>query len=237
MKLQSPRNTLFGGHRGLPRAYPDNTLAGIVAAAQVADFVELDVRRSADGAMVLSHEPTFGDMIIHDHEWEELRTFDLGGGHHPALLGEVLERLTDTPLDIEIKNFPEQPGFDPHGVYALEVARCARSIDVVTSFFWPTMDIIKETLPLTRTGLLAFDVSGFDAIEAALAGGHEVVAPHFSHLIDSNLEMVERAHEAGLEVITWTVNDPDMARRFVQAGVDAMISDDPLLISRSNDEH
>src|SRR5690606_37246920 len=45
------------GHRGWPARYPDNTVAGIRAAAAVAVGVEIDVRRSADGRLVLAHDP------------------------------------------------------------------------------------------------------------------------------------------------------------------------------------
>ena len=238
MKDQLSKNTQFGAHRGLRLSYPDNTLQGIVAAAAVADFVELDVRRSADGRMVLSHEPSFGSVGITDRTWEELRKIDLGDGYHPTLLDDVLEALPDTPLDIEIKNFPYQPGFDSEGSFAVEVAARSRPIDVVTCFFWPTMDVVKAALPDVRTGLLVFEAgSASDVIAAAGAGGHQLVAPHFSLLVESGEQSIDLAHETGLEVITWTVNDVAMAQRFVAAGIDGIISDDPAAISRSKDEH
>jgi glycerophosphoryl diester phosphodiesterase len=228
MKLQESNNTQVGGHRGLPLVYPDNTLEGITAAAEVADFIELDVRRSADGLMVLSHEPALRETTIHDHAWEELRNIDLGGGYHPALLQFILDALPYTPLDIEIKNSPLQPGFDPGGVFAVEVAACARPFDVVTCFFWPTMDIVKRALPHVRTGLLVDEGGSLtDAVEAAVAAGHEVVAPHFSLLINSGNRPIDQAHDAGLEVVTWTVNDVAVAARLVGDGVDGIISDDP----------
>jgi len=188
--------------------------------------------------MVLSHEPSFGSVGIADHSWEELREVDLGDGYHPTLLDDVLEALPDTPLDIEIKNFPYQPGFDPEGSFAVEVAARSRPIDVVTCFYWPTMDVVKVTLPEVRTGLLVFEAGSVsDVIAAARAGGHQLVAPHFSLLVESGERSIHTAHEAGLEVITWTVNDVAMAQRFVAAGIDGIISDDPAAISRSNREH
>ena len=227
MNIEISSNTQIGSHRGLSSAYPDNTLEGIVAASLVADFIELDVRRTADGQMVLSHDPEFGDAVINDHTWEELRHIDLGSGYGPALFGQVLEALPDTPLDLEIKNFPYQPGFDPSGEFAVEVAGLARPFDVVTSFFWPTMDIVKAALPDLRTGLLVFQGGTVaDTLAAALEGGHEVIAPHFGLLMD-DLQMISQAHEAGLEVISWTVNDPDVARALMAARIDGLISDEP----------
>ena len=232
MKDQTTRKTQIGSHRGLSAAYPDNTLAGIVAASLVADFVELDVRRTADGQMVLSHDPAFGDVVINDHNWDELRDIDLGSGHHPARFDQVLEALPDTPLDIEIKNFPDQPGFDPAGEFAIEVAGLARPLDVVTSFFWPTMDIVKAALPDVRTGLLVFQGGTVaDVVAAALEGGHEVVAPHFSLLVDDR-DLITQAQRADLEVISWTVNDPEVARALMEAGIDGLITDHPELMKQ-----
>lgn len=232
MNDQITRKTQIGSHRGLSAAYPDNTLGGIVAASLVADFVELDVRRTADGEIVLSHDPAFGDVVINDRKWDELRDIDLGSGHHPALFGQVLEALPDTPLDIEIKNFPDQPGFDPVGEFAIDVAGLARPLDVVTSFFWPTMDIVKAALPEVRTGLLVFQGGTVaDVMAAALDGGHEVVAPHFSLLVDDR-DLITQAQQAGLEVISWTVNDIEVARALMEAGIDGLITDHPELMKQ-----
>ena len=233
MKLQIFQKTLFGGHRGLPLSYPDNTLEGIVAAAGSVDFVELDVRRSADGRMVLSHEPELGELVIYDHSWDELSAVEVGDGYRPALLDAVLEALPNSSLNIEIKNFPYQPGFDPDGIFALEVAALARPFDLLSSFYWPTMDTVKAAFPAIRTGLLVYQVGSLaDTMRAATSGGHQVIAPHFSLLIEDPEALIEKAHSAGLEVMTWTVNDSEMAASLVSAGIDAIISDDPVRIQQ-----
>ena len=52
------------GHRGWPTRYPDNVLEGIAAALEVADMVEVDVRVSGDGHLVLSHDPVLGGLPV-----------------------------------------------------------------------------------------------------------------------------------------------------------------------------
>ncbi len=233
MNEKQTKKTQFGAHRGLRLSYPDNTLEGVTAAALVADFVELDVRRTADGRMILSHDPTFGEVLVHESHWEALRLIDLGDGCHPALLDEVLEALPAFPLDIEIKNSPLQPGFDAEGEFAVSVARLARPFDVVTCFFWPTMDTVKAALPHVRTGLLVDEGGSVaDAMGAAVAGRHEVIAPHFSLLAGAEGHLIELAHDAVLEVVTWTVNDSAIAGRLAAAGIDGIISDDPVRIQQ-----
>jgi glycerophosphoryl diester phosphodiesterase len=56
------------------------------------------------------------------------------------------------------------------------------------------------------------------------AGGTPLVAPHFAIV---SREAVDRAHEAGLQVIPWTANSADIWDRLIAAGVDAIITDDP----------
>ncbi len=217
-----------GGHRGLRLQYPDNTEAGILAAMQVCDLVELDARQTADGQIVLSHDPQLGGHLLIETTWEDLRRVDLGGGHPPALFERVMGAIGDFPLDIEIKNNPADPDFDDSFAFPLRVASLARPQDVVTSFHWPTMEAIRAAHPDVRTGLL-IDLGGSlqEGVEHAAAGGHQVVAPHWSLLGDEPGSAIAPARARGLDVVVWTVNDEERAVRLAEAGVSTIISDDP----------
>ncbi|MDH3462835.1 MAG: glycerophosphodiester phosphodiesterase family protein, partial [Acidimicrobiia bacterium] len=57
------------GHRGFPARFPDNTLAGFLAAALVGDGIEVDVRRSKDGKLVLSHDEVLGGHVVPETSW------------------------------------------------------------------------------------------------------------------------------------------------------------------------
>lgn len=208
----------------MPLEYPDNTLAGFRAAAAVVPMVELDVRRSADGYLVLSHDPEMMGLIVAESVWDDLAGLDLGDGHHPALLDDVFEQIPQLRLDVEVKNSPVEPGFEPDHRTALEVAPRLRSTDILTSFYWPTVDAVKDTFPSVATGLLLGDGgSAADAVVHAVEAGHATIAPHYSLLTE---EVVRRAVESGLAVATWTVNDPESAVAFVSWGVSTIITDD-----------
>lgn len=208
----------------MPLEYPDNTLAGFQAAAEIVSMVELDVRRSADGKFVLSHDPDLMGMVVAESMWRDLQALDLGDGHRPALLDEVLEHLPDLRLDVEVKNSPLDPGFEPDHRTALDVAPRLRPTDILTSFYWPTVDAVKAAHPAVATGLLV-DRGGSvaDAVQAAVAHGHAAVAPHFSLLSE---DVVAAALEAGVAVATWTVNDSHDAIAFASWGVSTIITDD-----------
>jgi len=211
------------GHRGWPTRFPDNVLAGITAAAEVASGVEVDVRRSADGALVLSHDPDLAGLVVADHTWRELSSLDLGGGHPPVRLTDLAD--IGVPLDIEVKNLPWQPGYEDDHRIALDAAGWARPGDIVTSFWWPSVDAVRAVSPDVPTGLL-FDrqVAWSDALHRAVDGGHRAIVPH-RDLVDARV--AGAARDEGIEVVAWTVDDPDEAARLADLGIAAIISNRP----------
>lgn len=218
------------GHRGWPSRFPDNTLSGLLAAATVADAVEVDIRRCADGKLVLSHDPDLAGYLVSAHGWAFLGELDLGGGHHPVLLDEALGALPDTPLMLEVKNLPHQPGFEPDHRIGHETASRARPGDVVTSFHWPTVDAVRRQFPDVATGLILGESGDLaQAIQHCLEAGHSAVAPEHQLLrTEEGRRLVE---ETGLDVYVWTVNDPGEAEELAGIGVSGIITDEPGLIA------
>lgn len=225
------KQVLVVGHRGWPTRYPDNTLSGFLAAASVADMVEMDVRRSADGKLILSHDPTLVGESVHERPWSELAELDLGGGHHPALLDEVLAALPGVAAQLEVKNRPGEPGFEPDHRVALETAGRARDIDIVTSFNRATVDAVRRHFDQVRTGLAVdFPDSLDEVIDYCVRAGHTAIVPA-AGLVDR--VWVERAAGLGIEVYPYTVNDPGVAVELAEAGVSGIITDDPGAIAAS----
>ena len=123
----------------------------------------------------------------------------------------MLDTCDGFMVNIEIKNLPDEPGFDPDDVVAREVAdlvvATGRQSSVVISSFWPgTLEAVRLAQPDLATGLLV--ASWFDPLEGvAMATGRGCAALH-PHIDLVGEAVVDRAHEAGLSVATWTVNDP-----------------------------
>ena len=210
------------GHRGWPSLYPDNTEAGIRAAATVAAGVEIDVRATADGRLMLSHDPAIEGRIVCRTRWDEMRRLDLGG-YHPALLEDILD--VAVPLDLEIKNDPDDPDFDAGHRVGRAVADRARAGDLVTSFWWPTVDVVRSTHPDVSTGLLLWGpVDPISAIHHAVDHGHGTIVPAHDQV---DAELMESARHEGLRVFTWTVDDVAEAIRLAALGVDAIITNRP----------
>ena len=213
------------GHRGCPVRFPDNTLAGIEAGLRSVGMVEIDVRVTSDGVLVLSHDPDMAGEIVSENRWSDLRDIDLGGGERPVTLGHILARFPDGAFDLEVKNDPSEPGFDPTRGLAVAVARLARAQDIVTSFDWESADSVRSEGLAVTTGLLVDrPVPVTDAIEHARAHGHRAVLPRWTMIDEAD---VRAARDAGLRVVVWTVDDRAVGRELAALGVDGSIPNDP----------
>ena len=207
-------------HRGASAACPENTVEAFrEAARQGADGVELDVRRTADGVLVVRHDP--------------LPSGDLPPGDLPAgipTLDEAVVACEGLTVDIEVKNLAHEPDWDPSEAIAAEVAafvvgHASPTRFRVSSFSLATVDAVRAAEPAVATGWLT--LPGYDQLETvatAAAHGHSSIHPRHEAV---TAELVAAAHDAGLAVVTWTVDEPDRLRALADLGVDAVITNVP----------
>lgn len=208
-------------HRGANRVAPENTLAAMVEARDLgADGVELDVHRSADGHLVVRHD---ADTPIGPLSALSLAEIAAVLPEVPTLAA-VLSACEGRLVDVEVKD----P--DPRAVEALVAlldARAGRDEVLVSSFHRPTVDLVRASAPAVPTGLLTVGLDPLTALAVAAAHGHSAVHPDVGTLLRADVrEVVGRAHDQGLRVNVWTVNDRDQLVRLRDAGVDALITDD-----------
>lgn len=213
------------GHRGASGAYPENTVEAYVAAREMgADGVELDARRTRDSALVVHHDALLSDgRVICETDATDLP-------EHVPLLDEALTACVGMTVNVEIKNVPQDPDYEPSEWVAGEVARLVGerrlySSVVVSSFNIEAVARVREADPAIRRGYLTDPRwDQLAALDAVIEGGHHVLHPHHFAV---NPDLVKRCHDAGVLVTTWTVNDPDRMRWVVECGVDAIITDFP----------
>lgn len=219
------------GHRGASAHAGDNTIEAFeLAVAHGADGVELDVRFTADGAVMLNHDPDIGEMgpMVH-HDKATIRTT------HPEIptLDEALDVLSDLAINVEIKNSPMDPDYDPTHKMAGVIARWVAQHDiydrvVVSSFNPDTVAAVRQADDTILTAQLA-DV-GFDAakgVAAIAAAGHSWIVPYVADVVPDAKGLVEAARAVGLGVIVWTADNPEDIAVLAAAGVDGIISNDP----------
>jgi glycerophosphoryl diester phosphodiesterase len=215
------------GHRGASSEVHENTLEAFLRAGELgADGVELDVRRTADAAMVVHHDATLPDgrAIV------ELAEFGLP--LYIPNLRAALEACGSMYVNIEIKNVPIDPDWDPDETVAAGVVdlvqqmRMAERV-IVSSFGMGAIDAVRARDASIATAWLT--VPNYDqlrAIDTAVERGHRALHPYFSVVTE---ELVRVAHDNGLLLNTWTVDDPEDMRRMHDLGVDALVTNDVAL--------
>jgi glycerophosphoryl diester phosphodiesterase len=216
-------------HRGASGYEPENTLAAFRRAIDMrADMIEFDVHVLTSGEVVLIHDlrvnrTTNGRGYVAHHQFEEIRRLDAGTGEVIPTLQEALEVINRQALvNIELKG--------PHS--AEPVARILRkylakgwqaSDFLVSSFNHPELLEFKQLMPTIDIAVLSGDVplgyaSFAEELEAvAVNPGDEFVSP----------EYVTDAHQRGMSVYVWTVNDPEEIERMHEIGVDGIFTNYP----------
>jgi glycerophosphoryl diester phosphodiesterase len=233
-------------HRGASSTHPENTLPAFATALDLgAPIVELDVRLTADGHAVVMHDAdvartTDGTGYVHELSLERVRRLEAGSTEHPArvpLLSEVLELVSGRAgVAIEIKNLPGDPGFEPDGERSVaaalaELERVAFDGPVLVLSFNPrSIAAARAAGAAVLTGLLTTDaIAPEDGLAFAVAERHDFLLPGSRGLLAAGLDVVERAHEARVRLGTWTVDDRATFARLVDAGLDAIATNDPAM--------
>lgn len=209
------------GHRGASAAAPENTPeAFALADAMGADGIELDVRRVADGRLLIAHDPLPEPPDEFDAAITALPTLDDG-------LDACGRRML---VNVEIKNWPTDSGFDPTMAMVSPVVDAlrrrgpaARDRWLISSFSWETLEACRVAAPDIATAWLVTSI-GADRIARIAAAGHVAVHPWEPNVTD---EFVEQCHAAGLAVNTWTCNDPQRLVDLAAMGVDGVCTDVP----------
>ncbi|KOU00166.1 glycerophosphodiester phosphodiesterase [Streptomyces sp. WAC 06783] len=211
------------GHRGMMGVEPENTLRSFVRAEREGlDVIELDLHLSKDGALVVMHDAdvdrtTDGTGPVADRTLAELRDLDAGYGERVPVFEEIVDAVR-APLQAEIKDVAAARAL----VDVLRARDLTARVEVI-SFHDAALATVGELLPGVRTALVA-EHYGTDVVDRALAVGASALSLDIRRL---TLELVERAHAAGLRVLGWTVNTHDELRLSRGLGLDGVITDFP----------
>jgi glycerophosphoryl diester phosphodiesterase len=251
-------------HRGGAALAPENTLAAFRnALALGVDAVELDIHRSRDGALVVIHsaelsETTDGLGNVADHDLDYLRTLNAAAWYTRwptretiPTLDEVLSLIQGRArVQIEIKpaerngHYSRYPGIAAAVVTTLRAHKMLQDA-LIISYDWQILPEIKHAAPEGAIGAIiaAESLARLPAPDNT-SPLHALPTIHQLHLDSIHVadelvtpELVLAAHESGLRVGVWTVNEVARARELAAMGVDSITSDRPDLLLRTVRKH
>ncbi|HKP85390.1 MAG TPA: glycerophosphodiester phosphodiesterase [Blastocatellia bacterium] len=242
-----PARPLVIAHRGGATESTENTILAFQRAARIgADGIETDIRLTRDGVVVIYHDEYFGRVeglaaaqrtrLISDMNYSDLSAQTLipvgedTGGRRVPTLNDLLAQVKSVRLNIELK-------------------RGARFNELVSK----TIAILESFSELDRVVLEAPDLETSEKLRAALGPriklhvnpGYDGTVPYQvslqrvlkfgPHSISVSYkklsrEIVELAHNAGVEVWVWTVDSPEIAQAMRLLGVDAIKTDKPTML-------
>ena len=259
-KILGAAHPLVFGHRGASGLAPENTLPSFALALSLgADVLELDVHATSDGMIVVHHDETLertsnGTGLIREHTFAELQVLDAGHqfsrdgrdfpyrGHGVWIptLEEVLDAFPDVGINMEVKQ-----GDPPIAEAVIQVIRELGAEDrvLLAAEKDPIMEEIRRLAPDIPTSFATGEALDFfnrfankDFAGYAPVGTALQIPPRFGEVELVTAESVAAAHELGLEVHVWTINDREEMDALLALGIDGIMSDLPGLARVAVDE-
>jgi glycerophosphoryl diester phosphodiesterase len=225
-------------HRGGTSIHPENTMSAFQHAVDLGfRYLETDVHATRDGVLLAFHDEELDRVTdltgrVAEMDYAEVAKARIGGTEPIPLFAELLESLPQARINID-------PKLDNAAGPLVKVLKEANALDrvCVTSFSDKRAGWIKEQLgPDLCTGLgpwgtarMRFSsLSGpFSRIWGDFPQGCLQIPTHQGGMRLVDRRMVDHAHERGLQVHVWTIDDPKEMNRLLDLGVDGVMTDRP----------
>ncbi len=248
MYANLPRPAIFA-HRGSSAHAPENTLAAFnLAIQQGADAIELDAKLTADGQVVVIHDPTVNrttgsEGVVRQMTLADLKKLDAGSYFDFSFRGETIPTLDEVFesvghrifINVEITNYTS-PLDNLPGCIARIVKRHKLEKQILFSSFNPIALIrVKRLLPQTPVGLLALSGKS-GAWSRSWIGrliGYQALHPETSDVTEA---LIKKVHQWNCRIHVYTVNSEQQMRQLFSWGVDGIFSDDPVLAKQILEE-
>lgn len=231
-------------HRGGGLEYPENSRTAFEAMRDEGfHYIETDAQVTADGVAVIFHDPVLertsdGSGEITAHTWEQLQEVSAGDGRPLMRVDEVLRDFPEMIFNIDIKT---EDALEPV-LATIEETRAHERV-CLASFDSGRLKRVRRALPNVATSIgnaeavrlfmraqLPRPVRSLLPAFGAKYGGNIQAAQlplTFKGIFVITPRLIQAAHESGLAVHAWTVNDIETASRLIDWGVDGIVTDRP----------
>ncbi|HVB51832.1 MAG TPA: glycerophosphodiester phosphodiesterase [Acidimicrobiales bacterium] len=217
-------------HRGAHLSERENTLGAFRdAVALGVAGVELDVRRTKDGVLVVHHDPVIDGVALAHTRARDLPPY-------VPTLEAAMNVLAGVTVNVEIKNSKsvKEPTYDDTGAFVREVLDFLHGAGVASSVIISCFDLttcaqVRDYDLEMPVGWLIWDVLLESALIKAHVLGLNAVNPYFTLV---SAEAQRQAIDLGLDLNVWTVSEPGDIAAMVALGVASIITDQPALALR-----
>jgi len=224
-------------HRGASSGAPENTMAAFeLAIEEQTDWIELDVQEGADGRVIVAHDSDFMKVAerglkVWDATADDLADLDIGSWFDPAFADQRVATLKDVletarghaGVVIELKYYGHDERLEERVVEIVEAAGMQDDIMLMSL----KMDGLRKAAVLrpdwTRGLLNTVSVGDLTRLDLDFLALNATAATPST---------IRRAHNRGMQVFVWTVNDPVQMSVMLSRGVDGLITDQPALARR-----
>ncbi|MDY6932660.1 MAG: glycerophosphodiester phosphodiesterase [Spirochaetota bacterium] len=251
-------DTRVFAHRGVPIEFPENTLLSFKRAVELGvDVIETDIHFTKDKGFIVIHDEslerlTEGVGNVRDYSIKELKQFDAGfrftkdnGKTYPfkgkniklLSLEEMLNEFPNQRFNIDLK----EKNQEQIGYYADIIKRHNAQNRVLTaSEHSVNLKGIRKLFPDMATSFSLWEAlgfytlykTGFMFLTSHFNGDALQIPEHFGPIRIVTKSFVKHAHNKGIQVHVWTINNRDDIIRLFNLGVDGIISDDPILLKQ-----
>ena len=213
------------GHRGAMAYRPENTFSSFdLAVEQGADMIELDAKMTSDGVVVVIHDnkvnrTTNGSGRVSQMSASEIKELRIKRNESVPTLEGVLDRFGGK-IDINIELKVKGTGIPS---YKLAEKKGLVSSVLFSSFDGMELARVKDVGENARLAFICEDKK-IEMVSIAKRLGAEAIAPKHSVC---NQAIVKNAHYEGLKVYVWTVDSRGKMKKFIDMGVDGIVTNKP----------
>ncbi len=206
-----------------------NSITSLKKAAEAQVYgSEFDVQMTKDRNVVVNHDDTIQGLMISDATYEQLKDIRLSNGERIPTLDDYLQAgkaLPQIQLILEIK--PHRTKAEEDSVTSIVVRKVKQmKMEKQVEYISFSMNICEQLVRLTPESEIAYLRSDIAPAQLKDKGINGI--DYYFKAFEAKPEWVEQAHQQGMKVNVWTVNDTDMIQKMLELKVDYITTDHPV---------
>ena len=217
-------------HRGFwkTEGSAQNSIAALEKAAEEKLYgSEFDVQVTLDGKLIVNHDAKFQGFVIAETPYKQLKKIRLNNGEKLPNLKKYLKKgkKLDIQLILEIKSHKSKEVEDKMAADIVKMVK-KMGLEKQVEYIAFSLNVCEQLAKLTPESEIAY-LNGDVAPAELKKKGINGIDYHYN-VIEKHPEWVKEAHDLGMKVNVWTVNNEDMMKKLIDRKVDYITTDQPL---------